>query len=166
MIDVNIFTGGVIPSYAHSDDSGFDLYASEDVYIPGLLSLINPESEYTEDAKYWALVPTTLKIDIPKGHEVQVRSKSGLALKQGLFVLNSPGTVDRSYTGEIGVILANLGSSVYIKKGQKIAQGVLCKVEQGNLIYVKPWDEPLFTDRDDDEFDTGRGDGGFGSTGV
>ena len=165
MHTVNIYTEGVIPSYAHTDDSGFDLYASEDVYIPGLLSLLRPDTECTKDTKYWALVPTTLQIDIPQGHEVQVRSKSGLALKQGLFVLNSPGTIDRSYIGQIGVILANLGESTLIKKGQKIAQGVLCTVEKADLTYVKPWDEPLFTDRDDD-FDTGRGDGGFGSTGI
>lgn len=162
MHTVNIYTEGLVPSYAHGDDSGFDLFASEEVYIPGLLSLVRPETEFTADAKYWALVPTTLKIDIPRGYEVQVRSKSGLALKQGLFVLNSPGTVDRGYTGDVGVILANLGVSTVIKKDQKIAQGVLCRVEQANLRYVKPWDEPLFTDRDEH----GRGVGGFGSTGV
>ena len=82
----------VNPNYAYETDSGFDLYSTEEIWVHSL------------DRK---LIPTGIHIDIPDGYEIQVRSKSGLALKQGLMVLNSPGTVDQGYTGEIQVIIFN-----------------------------------------------------------
>ena len=159
METLNFYTEGFFPSYAHPDDSGFDLYARTEVYIPGLLSLISPETFYTKDTKYWALVPTGLFVDIPEGYEIQVRSKSGRALKEGLFVLNSPGTIDAGYENEIGVVLCNMGHSVVIKKGEKIAQGVLAEVAKADLQLVPK--DILFAGSD-----SSRKDGGFGSTGI
>ena len=157
MIDLNmqVGEGGTMPSYAHDGDSGFDLYASEDVFIQGLRDVLNVAAAYGRDAstsKHWELVPTAIKVDIPEGYEIQIRSKSGLALKHGLAVLNSPGTIDAGYKGEIGVILVNNGHGYTVRQGQKIAQGVLVKVEKANLATVAT--------------DTERGDGGFGSTGL
>jgi len=133
----------VNPEYAYKSDSGFDLRASEDVWV-------FPNSR--------SLVPTGLKFNIPDGYEIQVRSKSGLALNQGLFVLNSPGTVDSGYLGEVKVIIFNTTTEkVKIVKGQKIAQAVLCPVVNGkwvSLIQTKSMD------------DKDRNDNGFGSTGL
>ena len=90
--------------------------------------------------------------------EIQVRTKSGLALKQGLMVLNSPGTVDQGYTGEVKVILMNMNNmAMTVDKGQKIAQAVLCSVESGKKIYLHHVEE--FNEKE-------RGDNGFGSTGI
>jgi|TARA_R110000803_G_scaffold49421_1_gene102709 dUTP pyrophosphatase len=131
------------PKYNYAGDSGFDLYSTEDI-------LLQPFGR--------ALVPTGLSFDIKDGYEIQVRSKSGLAIKEGLMVLNSPGTVDNSYTGEIKAIIFNTNNHEYqIKKGQKVAQAVLCPVVNGkwvNLMEVKE-----LTNKD-------RGDKGFGSTGI
>lgn len=131
------------PSYAYDTDSGFDLHSSIGVEIP-------PFGR--------ALVPTGLHFDIPDGYEIQVRSKSGLALKQGLMVLNSPGTVDQGYTGEVMAIIFNTTNDVaIINKGQKVAQAVLCPVVAGkwvNLVKVNN-----IEDKD-------RSDKGFGSTGI
>jgi dUTP pyrophosphatase len=131
------------PSYAYPTDSGFDLYSTED-------RIIEP---FGRD-----LIPTGLHIDIPDGYEIQVRSKSGLALKQGLMVLNSPGTVDQSFSGEIQVILFNTAKdSVKITKGQKIAQAVLSPVVCGKWIkFVKV---NYINSKD-------RNSNGFGSTGI
>jgi len=133
----------VNPEYAYKSDSGFDLRASEDVWV-------FPNSR--------ALVPTGLKFNIPDGYEIQVRSKSGLALNQGLFVLNSPGTVDSGYLGEVKVIIFNTTTEkVKIVKGQKVAQAVLCPVVGGkwvNLIRVEK-----IEDKD-------RNNNGFGSTNL
>ena len=107
----------VTPKYNYESDSGFDLYATEDVVVSGLGR---------------CLVPTGLSFDIGEMHEIQVRSKSGLAINEGLFVLNSPGTVDSGYNGEIKVIIFNTNQHEYtIKKGTKIAQAVLCPVVSG-----------------------------------
>jgi dUTP pyrophosphatase len=129
--------------YEYSSDSGFDLRASEEVWI-------QPNSR--------ALIPTGIRLDISESYEVQIRSKSGLALNQGLFVLNSPGTIDSGYQGEIKVILFNTTNErVKIQKGQKIAQAVLCPVICGkfiNLIQVEK-----IEDKD-------RNSNGFGSTGL
>jgi dUTP pyrophosphatase len=104
------------------------------------------------------LIPTGLHIDIPDGYEIQVRSKSGLALKQGLMVLNSPGTVDQGYLGEIQVILFNTtNQKVKIEKGQKIAQAVLCPVVSGKWINLV---ESEFLQEKD------RNNNGFGSSGI
>ena len=133
----------VDPKYAYTSDSGFDLYATEDVWIFPLGR---------------GLVPTGLHLDIPEGYEIQVRSKSGLALNSGLFVLNSPGTVDEGYTGEIKVILFNTTNErVKILKGQKIAQAVLCPVVSGKWISFVEVSDVNSKDRNDK---------GFGSTGI
>ena len=130
----------VVPAYAHPGDAGVDLYAAEDLTLkPGER----------------ALTPTGIAVAIPDGYEGQVRPKSGLALKQGLSVVNTPGTIDAGYRGEVGVILINLGQeAVEIRTGQKIAQMVFTKVERASLEVVDNLDE------------TSRGAGGFGSTGV
>lgn len=102
-----------------------------------------------------ALIPTGLRVEIPSGYELQLRPRSGLALRNGITLLNSPGTVDSDYRGEIGVIMINLGSEPFIiNNGDRIAQAVLARCEH---IQWLPCDE-LGT--------TGRGDGGFGHTGV
>ena len=131
------------PSYAYPSDSGFDLRASEEVWI-------QPNSR--------ALVPTGIRLDIGENYEVQVRSKSGLALNQGLFVLNSPGTVDSGYQGEIKVILFNTTiKKVKIEKGQKVAQAVLCPVIGGRWVDLVKVSEIKEKDRNSN---------GFGSTGL
>ena len=101
-----------------------------------------------------ALVPTGLKIALDPGFEAQVRPRSGLALKHGITCLNSPGTIDSDYRGEVGVILINHGSEAFvIKRGERIAQLVVAKCEQAAMVEVAALDE------------TARGSGGFGSTG-
>jgi dUTP pyrophosphatase len=133
----------VSPSYAYPTDSGFDLHSIEEVTM-------SPFGR--------SLVSTGLFIDIPEHYEIQVRSKSGLSLKQGLMVLNSPGTVDQGYTGEIKVILFNTNNhEVVIKKGQKIAQAVVSPVLCGKWI---SWEQK------DKIEDKDRSDNGFGSTGI
>ena len=131
------------PEYAYQSDSGFDLRSSEDIWI-------HPNSR--------KLISTGMRFDIPEGYEIQVRSKSGLALNQGLMVLNSPGTVDSGYQGEIKVIMFNTtNEKVKIEKGQKMAQAVLCPVVSGkwvDLIRVE-----TINDKD-------RNSNGFGSTGL
>ena len=131
------------PKYAYDSDSGFDLYSTEELWI---------------DSMDRRLVPTGLHMNIPEGYEIQVRSKSGLALKQGLMVLNSPGTVDQGYTGEIQVILFNTSKyRLKIEKGQKIAQAVLCPVVSGKWINLIEKTELTTKDRNEN---------GFGSTGI
>ena len=133
----------VDPKYNYISDSGFDLYSTEEI-------VVNPLGR--------ALVPTGLAFDIKTGYEIQVRSKSGLAINQGLFVLNSPGTVDSGYLGEVKVIIFNTNSDqVTIKKGMKIAQAVLCPVINGKYV-------DLELKKDLGQKD--RGDNGFGSTGI
>lgn len=101
------------------------------------------------------LIPTGLKMAIPAGFEGQVRPRSGLALKHGITVLNSPGTVDADYRGEVGVILVNLGDRHFeIERGMRIAQMVFARVVQARLVPVAELGE------------TARGDGGFGHSGV
>jgi dUTP pyrophosphatase len=102
-----------------------------------------------------ALIPTGLVLEIPPGWEGQVRPRSGLALRHGIGVLNSPGTIDSDYRGEVGVILINLGESPFpVRRGDRIAQLVFARVEPVE------WEESATL------AETGRGDGGFGSTGV
>ena len=133
----------LVPEYAYGSDSGFDLRSTEEVWVQA------------NDRK---LIPTGLRFDIPDGYEIQVRSKSGLALNQGLMVLNSPGTVDSGYQGEVKVIIFNTtNEKIKITKGQKIAQAVLCPVVNGkwvNLVKVEELDEK------------DRNNKGFGSTGL
>lgn len=133
----------VDPSYVFSGDSGFDLYSVEDLTIP-------PFGR--------SLVSTGLSVKFDEGFELQIRPKSGLALKEGLTVLNTPGTVDCGYLGELKVIMYNSNSVSYqIKKGMKIAQAVLCPVMNGKFVKFNE-----ITDLGN----SARGDGGFGSTGT
>ena len=133
----------VFPKYNYPSDSGFDLHSVEEVIIPAFGR---------------AAVPTGLSFQFDDGIELQIRPKSGLALNQGLTILNTPGTVDQGYRGEIKAIVYNTNNTtVTIPKGMKIAQGVLCPVLSGkfiNLVDVDDLDE------------TDRGDNGFGSTGI
>ena len=133
----------IIPTYAYPSDSGFDLYALESVVI----------KPFGREA-----IPTGIKVSFDEGYEIQVRPKSGLALNMGLTVLNTPGTIDQGYTGEIKVIVFNTNNnSVMIEKGMKIAQGVLCPVIQGK--YVKINEVNSIGEKD-------RNNNGFGSTGI
>ena len=132
-----------LPAYETSGSAGMDLRAAVAEETPMILA---PGAR--------ALVPTGLKIALEPGHEAQVRPRSGLALKHGLTCLNSPGTIDSDYRGEVGVILANLGQEPFvIRRGERIAQLVVARCEQAALVEVETLDE------------TARGAGGFGSTG-
>tara|TARA_Y100000296_G_C5114312_1_gene226890 strand:+ start:133 stop:567 length:435 start_codon:yes stop_codon:yes gene_type:complete len=133
-------SGNNLPEYGSLHAAGCDVRSSEDVSIYG---------------GQRALVKTGLFVEIPEGYEIQVRPRSGLAYKNGLTVLNSPGTIDSDYRGEIGVILINHGETpVRLAKGERIGQLVLNKVEQIE------WEENLELQ------ETERGEGGFGSTGT
>ena len=131
----------VLPTYAHPSDAGMDIRSCEELVIP---------------AGKRALVHTGLVMMLPMMYEAQVRPRSGLALKKGITVLNTPGTIDAGYRGEVGVILANFGDEDFeIKIGDKIAQVVIAPVTQpSEIVEVQEIDE------------TDRGAGGFGSTGV
>ena len=129
-----------IPKYEHPGDSGADLVAVTD---------------YTLQPMQRVAVPTGISAEVPMGFELQVRPKSGLALKHGVTVLNTPGTVDAGYRGEIKVILINLGSEPFdITEGQKIAQLVVAPVARGQFEEV------------DELIQSQRGNRGFGSTGL
>jgi dUTP pyrophosphatase len=133
----------VSPYYNYETDSGFDLYSVVDVTI-------EPFGR--------ALIPTGLSFDINDGYEIQVRSKSGLALNQGLMVLNSPGTVDNGYTGEVKVIIFNTNPNpIKITNGMKIAQAVICPVINGKWVNLQQVD--VIENKD-------RNSNGFGSTGI
>lgn len=140
---IKIHQDAVSPKYNYPSDSGFDLHSTEEGGIPPLSR---------------KLFGTGLKFNIKDGFEMQVRPKSGLALKQGLTVLNTPGTVDSGYDGEVKVILYNsTHDTVYIEKGQKIAQACICPVANGKWINLKEVSEISNKDR---------GENGFGSTGI
>lgn len=133
----------IFPSYAYPTDSGFDLFSTEEVELP-------PFGR--------ALVSTGLKISFNEGIELQIRPKSGLALNQGITVLNTPGTVDAGYTGEIKVIVYNTNNYNFtIPRGMKIAQGVFAPVLNGRFVNFESVNEIGEKDR---------GDNGFGSTGI
>ena len=128
-----------VPSYAHVGDAGADVYSVAEVTLEPLGR---------------AAIPTGLAVDIPIGYEIQVRPKSGLALKHGVTVLNTPGTIDAGYRGEIQILMINLGTESYtFLKGQKVAQLVLKPVLQANYI-------------EGELGSSDRGSGGFGSTGI
>lgn len=130
----------IIPNYAHITDSGMDLYSIED-------KIIRPNET--------ALIKTGLKIELPPNTEAQIRPKSGIALKNSVTVLNTPGTIDEGYTGEIQVILINHGERLYkVNKGEKIAQLVVMPVIRVQVEEIEELQE------------TSRGVGGFGSTGL
>lgn len=130
-----------LPKYETSASAGLDIRANLD----------EPFSLHPLER---ALIKTGLFLEIPEGYEAQVRPRSGLSLKKGITVLNSPGTIDADYRGEVGVILVNLSKQPYvIEDGERIAQLVFAKVEQSDFIEVNVLSE------------TTRGTGGFGSTG-
>jgi dUTP pyrophosphatase len=149
-----LHSDATIPTYATEGASGFDLVAVEEVVIaPGKTELVK----------------TGLAIEIPNGYELQIRPRSGLSLTTNLRISNSPGTIDSDYRGEICVIVSNIGSTchdkfrkgcgcirdagIIVKKGDRIAQGVICPVVKGLFAEVSALSE------------TSRSDGGFGSTG-
>jgi len=135
--------GLALPAYQSAHAAGFDLVAA--VPEDGALML---------DPSDRVLVPTGLVFELPDGYEAQVRPRSGLALKHGVTVLNSPGTIDADYRGEVKVLLINLGSERFlIKRGDRIAQAVIAPVTHVEIVGA------------DALSDTGRGAGGFGSTG-
>jgi dUTP pyrophosphatase len=132
----------LIPKYETLGSSGMDIAASIKENIE-----INPGEK--------SIIPTGLILSIPKGFEIQIRPRSGLAAKKGISVLNTPGTIDADYRGEIKVILINLGKENFIvENGLRIAQMVVCPIVQANFEEVKDLDK------------TTRGEGGFGSTGT
>jgi dUTP pyrophosphatase len=140
---VKLHPDTVEPKYNYETDSGFDLHSTEEIIIPSFGR---------------ALIPTGLSFDIKDGYEIQVRSKSGLAINQGLMCLNSPGTVDNGYTGEVKGILFNTNNyPVTITKGMKIAQAVLCPVVNGKWVNLLQQNQIKEKDR---------ADKGFGSTGI
>ena len=131
-----------LPAYATEQSAGMDLRANIDESIT-----LNPMER--------RIIPTGLYIALPPGYEAQVRPRSGLALKHGITVLNSPGTIDADYRGEIGVLLINLSTEPFvITEGERIAQMVIARHEQGQFEVVDELDQ------------TERGEGGYGHTGV
>lgn len=132
----------LIPKYETEGSSGMDIAA-------------HIEKNITIEPGDKALIPTGFTLSIPKGYEVQIRPRSGLAAKKNISVLNTPGTIDSDYRGEIKVILVNFGKEKFVvENGSRIAQMVVCPVVQATLHEVK------------DLGDTKRGSGGFGSTGT
>jgi len=144
MIKIKVVNRGhqPLPAYATPQSAGMDLRANLD----------EPVTLHPMERR---LIPTGLHIALPEGFEAQVRPRSGLALKHGLTVLNSPGTIDADYRGEIGVVLINLSQQDFVvNDGERIAQMVIARHEQGDFMVV-------------DELDaTERGEGGYGHTGV
>lgn len=133
---------GELPAYQSALASGFDVRAQIDAAI-----VLKPGERF--------LVPTALSFEIPEGFEIQARPRSGLAIKQGISLVNTPGTIDADYRGEVKVIVINLGQeAVTLAPQDRIAQLVLCPVYQADMQLV------------DELSDTARGAGGFGSTGV
>lgn len=131
-----------LPQYATPQSAGMDLRA-------------NLEEPVTLKPLERRLIPTGLHIALPAGYEAQVRPRSGLALKKGITVLNSPGTIDADYRGEIGVLLINLSQDDFVvNDGERVAQMIIARHEQGEFVEVEVLDE------------TERGEGGYGHTGV
>jgi dUTP pyrophosphatase len=135
--------GGLpLPAYQTADAAGMDLYAAVESAV-----ILEPGDR--------ALVPTGLAMALPSGFEAQVRPRSGLAAKHGVTVLNTPGTIDADYRGEVKVILVNLSQDAFeITRGERVAQMVIAPVTQATLTEVEVLPE------------TERGEGGFGSTGA
>ena len=134
--------GVPFPKYMSHSASGMDLYAAVDGEV-----VLKPGER--------KLIPTGFKMALPEGYEAQVRPRSGLAVKNGISILNTPGTIDEDYRGEVGVILVNHGSEDFkVKRNDRIAQMVINKVEQADIEEVQSLSE------------THRSSGGFGHTGV
>ncbi|MBR1689122.1 MAG: dUTP diphosphatase [Prevotella sp.] len=144
MIKINVVNRGhqPLPAYATQQSAGMDLRANIDAPVT-----LHPMER--------RLIGTGLHIALPEGYEAQIRPRSGLALKKGITVLNSPGTVDADYRGEIMVLLINLSQEDFVvNDGERIAQMVIARHEQGTFAVVEALDE------------TERGEGGYGHTGV
>ena len=144
MVKIEVINKGrqPLPAYATPQSAGLDLRAN----------ITNPVTLQPLERQ---LIPTGLYIALPKGYEAQVRPRSGLALKHGITVLNSPGTIDSDYRGELMVLLINLSREAFtINEGERIAQLVVARHEQAELVCVEQLDE------------TTRGTGGYGHTGV
>lgn len=142
IIKIKLFSGGIAPRRMSSGAVGFDIFAHLEEPIG-----LSPGQR--------CVVPAGFVIEIPDGYEAQIRPRSGLALKHGLTMLNSPGTIDPDYRGEVKVILANLGGDdIIISNGERIAQMVLAVIPQVKLEFA------------DNLSDSSRGENGFGSTGV
>jgi dUTP pyrophosphatase len=144
MVQVSIVnkSDNPLPAYATEGSAGMDIRA-------------NLSSAVTLHSLERYLVPTGLYIELPAGYEAQMRPRSGLAIKQGITCLNSPGTIDSDYRGELKVVLVNLGKETQvIQHGDRIAQLVIGKVERADLVLVQQLN------------DTARGEGGFGHTGI
>lgn len=144
MVKIQVVNRGhqQLPAYATPQSAGMDLRANLNEPI-----ILHPLER--------RLVPTGLYIALPEGYEAQVRPRSGLALKHGLSVLNTPGTIDADYRGEIGVVLINLSQQDFVvNDGERIAQMVIARHEQGDFVVVEELDA------------TERGEGGYGHTGV
>ena len=144
MVQIKVVNKGnqPLPKYQTSQSAGMDLRANIDAPI-----LLKPL-----DRK---LIPTGLHIALPEGYEAQIRPRSGLAIKKGITVINTPGTIDSDYTGDVGVILVNISNEDFVvQPGDRIAQIVINKFEQAEFEVVKELDE------------TERGEGGYGHTGI
>ena len=144
MLKIKVINKGhqPLPQYATKQSAGMDLRANLDAPVT-----LKPLER--------RLIPTGLHIALPVGYEAQVRPRSGLALKKGITVLNTPGTIDADYRGEIGVVLINLSQDEFVvEDGERIAQMVITRHEQGDFEEVEVLDE------------TERGEGGYGHTGV
>ena len=144
MVKIKVVNAGSqpLPAYATSQSAGMDLRA-------------NIESPITLHPMERSLVPTGIRIELPEGYEAQVRPRSGLALKYGITVLNTPGTIDSDYRGELKVLLVNLSNEDFvINAGERVAQMVIAKHETAT------WEEVDVLD------ETERGEGGYGHTGV
>lgn len=144
MIEIKVVNTGLqpLPAYATPDSAGMDLRANVD----GPVELLPLQRR---------LIPTGLRIALPTGYEAQIRPRSGLALKHGITVLNSPGTIDSDYRGEVGVLLCNLSDTPFtVNPGERIAQMVVARYEQAVFVPVDTLDT------------TARGEGGYGHTGI
>jgi len=140
-VEVSLSEGARLPHYATRGSAGLDLSSIEDVELAPMER---------------RCVNTGVRVAIPQGYEGQVRPRSGLALRLGLGIVNSVGTIDSDYRGEIGVILINLGEeNIKLPKGERIAQMIICPVVQAEIVEVEHFHR-----------ETSRGEGGFGSTGT
>ena len=144
MVQIKVVNKGnqPLPKYQTSQSAGMDLRANIDA--PVLLKPLDRK-----------LIPTGLHIALPEGYEAQIRPRSGLAIKKGITVINTPGTIDPDYRGDIGVVLVNISNEDFVvQPGDRIAQMVINKFEQAKFEVVEELDE------------TKRGEGGFGHTGI
>ena len=144
----------IFKQLAHAEGLPLPRFQSDDASGLDLIAAVSAEEPRVLDPGERALIPTGLAIEMPSGYEAQIRPRSGLALEQGITVLNSPGTVDADYRGEIGVILVNFGQIPFtVRRGARIAQLVICRVERVAIV------------SSDRLAMSARGPRGFGSTG-